>query len=52
MDPKKVCTWLVVALGLFLLIQAPEWSAALVRQAGSALAGAAGSVMDFFGSLV
>jgi hypothetical protein len=52
MTLRKVVTWFVVALGLFLLIQAPESSAALVRQAGSALAGAASSVGAFFGSLL
>jgi hypothetical protein len=52
MNPKTIFTWGVVALGLFLLIQAPEWSAALVRQAGGALAGAASSVAAFFGSLI
>jgi hypothetical protein len=52
MNPRKVLSWFVVALGLFLLIQAPESSAALVRQAGGALAGAASSVVAFVGSLV
>ena len=52
MDLKKLCTWFVVFVALFLLIQAPESSAALVRQAGSALAGAASSVVTFLGSLV
>ena len=52
MNLKKVLTWLVVAFVLFYLIQAPESSAVLVRQAGSALAGAASSVMTFLGSLV
>jgi hypothetical protein len=52
MNPKKVLTWFVVALGLFLLIQAPESSAVLVRQAGSALGGALSSIGAFFGSLI
>ena len=52
MSPRKVITWLVLAVVLFYVIQAPESSAQLVRQAGSAFGGAASSFMAFVGSLV
>jgi hypothetical protein len=49
---KKVLTWLVVAFVLFYVIQAPERSAQLVRNAGHALGDAASSLAAFVGSLV
>jgi hypothetical protein len=52
MSLKKVLIWLVVAFVLFYVIQAPESSAALVRQAGHALGDAASSLAAFVGSLV
>ncbi len=52
MNLKKVLTWLVVAFVLFYVIQAPERSAQLVRNAGHALGDAASSLAAFVGSLV
>ena len=52
MNLKKVVTWLVVAFFLFFVIQAPEQSAQLVRNAGEALGDAATSLAQFVGSLV
>ncbi len=52
MNLKKVLTWLVVAFVLFYVIQAPERSAQLVRNAGHALGDAASSLAQFVGSLV
>jgi hypothetical protein len=49
---KKVVTWLVVAFVVFYVIQAPEQSAQLVRNAGDALGDAASSFAQFVGSLV
>ncbi len=49
---KKVLTWVVVAFVLFYVIQQPEASAALVRNAGEALGSAASSLSEFVGSLV
>jgi hypothetical protein len=49
---KKVLTWLVVAFVVFYVIQAPESSAQLVRNAGEALGDAAQSLANFVGSLV
>jgi hypothetical protein len=49
---KKVVTWLVVAFVVFYVIQAPEASAQIVRNAGTALGGAASSLAAFVGSLV
>jgi hypothetical protein len=49
---KKVVTWLVVAFVIFYVIQAPEQSAQLVRNAGQALGDAASSLAAFVGSLV
>jgi hypothetical protein len=49
---KKVVAWLVVAFVLFLIIQAPEQSAEMVRNAGEALGDAATSLAAFVGSLV
>ena len=52
MNLKKVVAWLVVAFVLFFIIQAPEQSAEIVRNAGDALGDAASSLADFVGSLV
>jgi hypothetical protein len=49
---KKVVTWLVVAFVVFYVIQAPEQSAEIVRNAGLALGDAASSLSAFVGSLV
>ena len=49
---KKVLTWVVVAFVLFYVIQQPEASAELVRNAGEALGSAASSLSEFVGSLV
>jgi hypothetical protein len=49
---KKVITWLVVAFIVFYIVQAPESSAQLVRNAGHALGDAASSLATFVGSLV
>jgi hypothetical protein len=49
---KKVVTWLVVAFVVWFIIQAPEQSAQLVRNAGEALGEAASSLAAFVGSLV
>jgi hypothetical protein len=48
---KKVVTWLVVAFVVFYVIQAPEASAQIVRNAGHALGDAASSLAAFVGSL-
>ena len=52
MNLKKVLTWLVIAFVLFCVIQAPESSAELVRNAGQALGDAATSLAAFVGNLV
>ncbi len=52
MNLKKVITWLVIAFVVFYVIQAPESSAQLVRNAGQALGDAASSLAAFVGSLV
>ncbi len=52
MNLRKVVTWLVVAFVVFYIIQAPEQSAQLVRNAGQALGDAASSLAAFVGSLV
>ena len=52
MSLKKVVAWLVVAFVLFLIIQAPEQSAEMVRNAGEAIGDAASSLAAFVGSLV
>jgi hypothetical protein len=49
---KKVVTWLVVAFVVFYVIQAPEQSAQIVRNAGVALGDAASSLSAFVGSLI
>jgi hypothetical protein len=48
---KKVLTWLVVAFVVWYVIQAPESSAELVRNAGEALGDAASSLAAFVTSL-
>ena len=52
MNLKKVITWLIVAFVIFYVIQAPESSAEIVRNAGEALGDAASSLASFVGSLV
>jgi hypothetical protein len=52
MSLKKVVAWLVVAFVVFYVIQAPESSAQLVKNAGQALGDAASSLAAFVGSLV
>jgi large-conductance mechanosensitive channel len=49
---KTVLAWLIVAFVVFYVIQAPEQSAQLVKNAGSALGDAAHSLAKFVGSLV
>jgi hypothetical protein len=49
---KKVVTWLVVAFVVWFVIQAPEQSAQLVKNAGQALGAAATSLAQFVGSIV
>jgi hypothetical protein len=48
---KKIVTWLIVAFVVFYVIQAPEASAQIVRNAGHALGNAASSLASFVGSL-
>lgn len=48
---KKVLTWLVVAFVVWYVIQDPEGSAEMVRNAGNALGDAATSLSEFVGSL-
>ncbi len=52
MNLKKIITWLVVAFVIFYVIQAPEASAQIVKNAGQALGDAASSLAAFVGSLV
>ena len=52
MNLKKVVTWLIVAFVVFYVIQAPDQSAQIVRNAGNALGDAASSLATFVGSLV
>ena len=52
MNLKKVVTWLVVAFVVWFVIQAPEQSAQMVKNAGEALGNAASSLAEFVGSLV
>jgi large-conductance mechanosensitive channel len=49
---KKIVAWLVVAFVVFYVIQAPEQSAQMVKNAGQALGDAASSLAQFVGSLV
>ena len=51
MNLKKVLTWLVVAFVVWYVIQAPESSAEIVRNAGEALGDAASSLAAFVTSL-
>ena len=48
---KKVVTWLVVAFVVFYVIQAPDQSAQIVKNAGQALGDAASSLANFVKSL-
>jgi hypothetical protein len=48
---KKVVTWLIVAFVVFYVIQAPDSSAQMVRNAGHALGDAASSLASFVKSL-
>lgn len=52
MTLKKVVAWLIVAFVVFYVIQAPEESAQIVKNAGQALGDAASSLSAFVGSLV
>ncbi len=52
MNLKKVVAWLLVAFVVFYVIQAPEESAQIVKNAGQALGDAASSLSTFVGSLV
>ena len=52
MSLKKVVAWLVVAFVVWFVIQAPEQSAQMVKNAGQALGNAASSLAQFVGSLV
>jgi hypothetical protein len=49
---KKIVAWLVVAFVVWFVIQAPEQSAQMVKNAGEALGNAASSLAQFVGSLV
>jgi len=49
---KKIVTWLAVAFVIFYVIQAPEKSAEIVKNAGETLGDAASSLGEFVGSLV
>jgi hypothetical protein len=48
---KTVLAWLIVALVVFYVIQAPEQSAQIVKNVGTALGNAASSLSQFVGSL-
>ena len=52
MSGKKAITWLLVAFVIFYLIQAPDQSAQLVRNAGTALGSATSSLATFIDGLV
>ena len=49
---KKLLVWLAVAFVVFYVIQQPEASAMMVRNAGEALGDAASSLASFVESLV
>jgi hypothetical protein len=49
---KKFLVWLAVAFVVFYVIQRPEASADMVKNAGEALGSAASSIAAFVGSLV
>ena len=51
MNLKKLVAWLVVAFVIFYVIQAPEQSAQMVKNAGNALGDAATSLANFVKSL-
>ena len=48
---KKVITWLLVAFAVWYVIQDPEGSADIVRNAGTVLGDAATSLSEFVGQL-
>ena len=52
MNLKTVLAWLIVALVVFYVIQAPEQSAQVVKNVGTALGNAAHSLSQFVSSLV
>lgn len=52
MSLRKVLTWLAVSFVLFYVIQAPQHSAEMVRNAGHAFGDAASSFSQFVGSLI
>ncbi len=52
MNLKRVLVWLAVAFVVWYVIQQPESSAEMVRNAGEALGDAASSLAAFVGSLV
>jgi len=49
---KKILTWLILAFVIFYVIQAPEASAQMVKNVGTALGNAASSLAEFVKSLV
>ena len=52
MNLKTVLAWLIVALVVFYVIQAPEQSAQIVKNVGTALGNAASSFSQFVSNLV
>jgi hypothetical protein len=52
MNLKKLLAWLVVAFVVFYVIQAPESSAAFVRNVGEALGDAAQQLASFVANLI
>lgn len=52
MSWKKAITWLLVAFVIFYVIQTPDQSAQLVRNAGQAAGSAASSLATFIDGLV
>lgn len=52
MNLKTVLAWLIIALVVFYVIQAPEQSAQIVKNVGTALGNAASSFATFVSSLV
>jgi hypothetical protein len=48
---KKLVLWLLVAVAVLYMIQAPAHAAGLVRGVGSGLAAAGESMVSFVGSL-
>ncbi|SFO40019.1 hypothetical protein SAMN05660359_03196 [Geodermatophilus obscurus] len=51
MSLKKVLVWLAIAFVVFYVIQQPESSAEMVKNAGQALGDAASSIAAFVSSL-